>query len=52
MQAFTTHAGTAAPLARTNVDTDTVIRINRLIKHGRGELGPYCFEPLRYLEDG
>jgi 3-isopropylmalate dehydrogenase len=52
MQPFTTHAGTAAPLPRTNVDTDTVIRINRLIEHGRGELGPYCFEPLRYHDDG
>jgi len=52
MQPFTTHAGTAAPLPRTNVDTDTVIRIDRLIEHGRGELGPYCFEALRYRPDG
>jgi len=42
----------AAPLMRANIDTDQIIRINRLIDHPRGELGPYCLEVLRYRPDG
>ena len=37
---------------RANVDTDQIIRINRLIDVPRGQLGPYCLESLRYLADG
>jgi 3-isopropylmalate dehydrogenase len=44
--------GPVAPLPLANVDTDQVIRIDRLIEYARGELGPWCFEPLRYDEDG
>jgi 3-isopropylmalate dehydrogenase len=52
MQPFIRHTGIAAPLPRENLDTDTVIRIDRLIEHRRGELGPFCFEALRYRADG
>jgi 3-isopropylmalate dehydrogenase len=45
-------AGPAAPLLRQNVDTDTIIRIQRLMAFERGELGPYCLESLRYRTDG
>ncbi len=31
MDSFTTLTGTAAPLMRANVDTDTIIRIERMI---------------------
>ena len=44
--------GIAAPFIRSNVDTDTIVRIGRLMDFGRGELGPYCLESLRYRTDG
>lgn len=44
--------GTAAAFAQPNVDTDVIIRVERLMSHGPGELGPYCFESLRYRPDG
>jgi 3-isopropylmalate dehydrogenase len=52
MQAFTTLTGRAGPLLRENIDTDIVIRINRLIENKKGQLGPYCFEAIRYAPDG
>jgi 3-isopropylmalate/(R)-2-methylmalate dehydratase small subunit len=47
-----TLAGAAAWLPQPNVDTDIIIRIERLTSLARGELGPYCFESLRYRPDG
>ena len=52
MKPFTQLTATAAPLMRANIDTDQIIRINRLIDYPRGELGPYCLEALRFLADG
>jgi len=52
MQKFTVHAGIAAPLPRANVNTDVLIRIERLVHLPRGQLGPYCFEAWRYRPDG
>ena len=54
MDKFTTLRAIAAPLMRDNVDTDIVIRIERLMGGDtrREELGRYCFESLRYLPDG
>jgi 3-isopropylmalate dehydrogenase len=52
MKAFTRLNATAAPLMRANIDTDQIIRIDRLIEHRRGELGPFCMEALRYLPNG
>jgi 3-isopropylmalate/(R)-2-methylmalate dehydratase small subunit len=52
MQKFTVHAGIAAPLPRANVNTDVLIRIERLIYIPRGQLGPHCFEAWRYRADG
>jgi 3-isopropylmalate/(R)-2-methylmalate dehydratase small subunit len=49
---FTTVTGTAAWLPNPNVDTDVIIRIDRLTALARGELGRYCFESLRYGPDG
>ncbi|MCW5747990.1 MAG: 3-isopropylmalate dehydratase small subunit [Alphaproteobacteria bacterium] len=49
---FTRLEGVAAPLMRSNVDTDVVIRIQRLVELPRDELGPYCFESIRYRPDG
>jgi 3-isopropylmalate/(R)-2-methylmalate dehydratase small subunit len=44
--------GVAAPLLRDNVDTDIVIRIERLTQQTREALGQYAFEAWRYNEDG
>lgn len=52
MQAFTTLNGPAAPLLRANIDTDVIIRIERLTSLGDEKLGPYAFEALRFLADG
>jgi len=43
----------AAPLLRDNIDTDLIIRVEPLFNGvARDELGPYCFESLRYRPDG
>ena len=52
MEKFTVLKGVAAPLMLANVDTDVIIRIERLSRLDRGELGPWAFESLRYLADG
>jgi 3-isopropylmalate/(R)-2-methylmalate dehydratase small subunit len=52
MQKFTVHTGVAAPLLRPNVNTDVLIRIERMIHAPRGQLGPHCFEAWRYRADG
>ncbi len=50
MEAFAPVEGAAAPLMRANIDTDIIIRIERLTSGA--ELGRYAFEALRYREDG
>lgn len=52
MQPFTVVSGPAAPLMLANVDTDVIVRIERLTQHSRDELKRYAFEALRYLPDG
>ena len=52
MQPFTRVAGPAVPLMLANVDTDVIIRIERLTQLAKDELGPYAMEALRYLPDG
>jgi 3-isopropylmalate/(R)-2-methylmalate dehydratase small subunit len=52
MQPFTVLAGVAAPLLRPNINTDVVIRIERLRDLDRDKLGPYAFESWRYRQDG
>jgi 3-isopropylmalate/(R)-2-methylmalate dehydratase small subunit len=52
MQAFTTVSGAAAPLMRDNVDTDLIIRIERLTGTAKESMGPWAFETLRYRPDG
>jgi 3-isopropylmalate/(R)-2-methylmalate dehydratase small subunit len=43
---------TAAPLLRQNINTDVIIRVERLRDFPKGELGPYAFESWRYDLDG
>ncbi len=52
MQPFTVLTGIAAPLVTPNINTDVLIRVERMIDLGKGEFGPYCFEAWRYRADG
>jgi 3-isopropylmalate/(R)-2-methylmalate dehydratase small subunit len=50
VQPFVTVTGVAAPLLQANIDTDVIIRIERLT--GGADLGHYALEALRYLPGG
>ncbi|HKW52365.1 MAG TPA: 3-isopropylmalate dehydratase small subunit [Stellaceae bacterium] len=53
MEKFTVLRAVAAPLLRENIDTDIIIRIERLVGASRrSDLGGYAFEAWRYLPDG
>jgi len=52
MKPFIKLLSRAAPVMQVNIDTDQIIRINRLIDNKKGELGAYCLESLRYFQDG
>ncbi|MFN0305607.1 MAG: 3-isopropylmalate dehydratase small subunit [Burkholderiales bacterium] len=52
MEAFTVHTGVAVPLLMPNIDTDVIIRIDRIAKYARDGLGPFALEALRRLPDG
>ena len=52
MKPFTTCRGPAAPLLRNNVDTDLIIRIERISQLRRGQFATWTFETLRYLGEG
>lgn len=52
MEKFVTLRARCAPLARSNVDTEVIIPISRLLTFSRGALGRYCFEPWRYDSTG
>lgn len=47
MQPFTRVTGPAAPLLRRDIDTDIIIRIERLTQLPRDQLGRYAMEALR-----
>ncbi len=50
---FNKLAAIAAPIMRSNIDTDVIIRIERLVGNSiRGTLGKWAFGSLRYLSDG
>ena len=50
---FNMLTATAAPIMRSNIDTDVIIRIERLVGNSvRGTLGKWAFGSLRYLPDG
>jgi 3-isopropylmalate/(R)-2-methylmalate dehydratase small subunit len=52
VETFTVLDGVAVPLRVPNVNTDVLIRIERLTQLAKGQLGPYCFEAWRYDRDG
>ena len=50
---FTQLTAIAAPVMRSNIDTDVIIRIDRIVGNSvRGSLGKWAFGALRYLPDG
>src|SRR5476649_2761882 len=49
MKPFTILDAKAAPLMEQNVNTDIIIPIHRLRDVAQADLGPYAFEPWRYL---
>jgi 3-isopropylmalate/(R)-2-methylmalate dehydratase small subunit len=50
---FTKLSAIAAPVMHSNIDTDVIIRIERLVGTSiRGTLGKWAFGSLRYLPDG
>lgn len=52
MDRFQMLSGAAAPLMRANLDTDTIIRIERLTGTTPQQMGPWAFEALRFRADG
>ena len=52
MQPFDILTGPAAPLMLENVDTDVIIRIERLTAADQSRLGDYALEALRFRADG
>jgi 3-isopropylmalate/(R)-2-methylmalate dehydratase small subunit len=52
MKPFTVVQGAAAPFLLDNIDTDVIVRIERIARHKRGEFAAWAFEALRYLPDG
>ena len=52
MQKFTTHAGTAAPLMRENIDTDQIIPKQFLKRIERSGYGEFLFYDWRFAADG
>lgn len=51
MQPLSTISGPAAPLMEANVNTDVIIRIERLSGHGKEDLAAYAFEAWRFDEN-
>jgi 3-isopropylmalate/(R)-2-methylmalate dehydratase small subunit len=49
---FSTLTGRAAPLMLANVDTDVIIRVERMTSADPAALAPWAFESLRYDADG
>lgn len=52
MEPVTLIKGHAAALDRSNIDTDVIVRIDRLANKPREALGPYALEALRFQPDG
>jgi 3-isopropylmalate/(R)-2-methylmalate dehydratase small subunit len=52
MKPFTVLEGFGAALMQDNIDTDVIVRIERIAKLKRGEFSPWAFEALRYRADG
>ena len=52
MKPIGTITGVASPLPLANLDTDVIIRIEKLAQCPREQLGRWALAPLRFREDG
>jgi 3-isopropylmalate/(R)-2-methylmalate dehydratase small subunit len=52
MEPFTRVSGRAIPLLLPNIDTDIIIRVERMTSVDAAVLAPWAFEALRYRPDG
>jgi 3-isopropylmalate/(R)-2-methylmalate dehydratase small subunit len=52
MKPFIELEGIAAPLLQDNIDTDVIVRIERIARLVRGQFAAWAFEVLRYAPDG
>ena len=52
MKPISNITGVAAPLPLANLDTDVIIRIEKLAQCPREELGRWALAPLRFRDDG
>jgi 3-isopropylmalate/(R)-2-methylmalate dehydratase small subunit len=52
MKPFTSVSGAAVPLMMANIDTDVIIRVERLTERSAEGLRKHAFEALRYQSDG
>ncbi|OZI19386.1 3-isopropylmalate dehydratase small subunit [Bordetella genomosp. 9] len=52
MKAFDVCTGHAAVIERNDIDTDVIVRIERIAQLKRGEFAPWAFEIWRYRPDG
>ena len=52
MEAFTVVTGPAIPLIRSNIDTDVIIRMDRLYCSPVSRLGDFALEAIRIKPDG
>ena len=52
MKAFTICEGIAAPLMPDNIDTDMIVRVERIAQLQRGQFKPWAFEMMRYDANG
>lgn len=52
MKPVGTITGVASPLPLANLDTDVIIRIEKLAQCPRDQLGRWALAPLRFREDG
>lgn len=52
MEKFTVLTATAAPIMRPNIDTDSIIRVERMVGLAKEQLGPWALEMMRYRPDG
>jgi 3-isopropylmalate/(R)-2-methylmalate dehydratase small subunit len=51
-QPFTVVSGLAAPVLIPNIDTDVIIRVDRMMDPEPGALAKWAFESIRYGADG
>jgi len=51
-EVFRKISSVAAPLMRSNVDTDIITPMARLVMADKGDMHHFAFEPWRFLDDG